>query len=200
VPLREYPHSEQVNSWITGQLPQVRALNGEFYRVAGPRYTTAKDIVSGVGAMISGGRWNPPEIMRAVYLSRHPRTAILEATARLKYHNIPFWKGMPSINVGVQFSLHSVCDLVKAEKQNPLPQSLILMMTEDWHASNDAGQESVTQALGRLACEAGIQGLLVPSKQDSRGMNIVIFPELLTKDCLLEVLNAEELDKLGRAE
>ena len=38
----------------------------------------------------------------------------------------------------------------------------------------------------------------IPSKPDPTGTNFLIFPELLVKGNQLEVLNADELDKLGR--
>ena len=61
------------------------------------------------------------------------------------------------------------------------------------------GVESASQALGWATFSAGFQGIMVPSRPDPDGMNLLIFPVLLGKGDRLEVLNASELDKLGRS-
>ena len=59
-------------------------------------------------------------------------------------------------------------------------------------------EESTTQAVGRAAFAAGVQGLIVPSKPDPTGINVLIFPQNLTGPVSMEVLNPELLKKLGR--
>lgn len=58
--------------------------------------------------------------------------------------------------------------------------------------------ESASQALGWAAYAAGFQGLRVPSKADPKGANVLVFPQNLTRRCRLEVMNADDLDKLGK--
>jgi hypothetical protein len=58
--------------------------------------------------------------------------------------------------------------------------------------------EPASQAVGWAAFAAGFQGVKIPSRPDSTGTNLLVFPELLAKGNQLEVLNADELDKLGR--
>jgi len=60
------------------------------------------------------------------------------------------------------------------------------------------GEESTTQAIGRAAYAAGVLGLVVPSKPDPKGSNLVIFPERLTSTCRLEVIDADKLKALGK--
>lgn len=80
MPLGEHPRSAEFLQWFTQKKKLGKPFAGTYYRVAGPSYTTAKDFVSGVGASIAGGRWNPPSHeMKVVYLSHEPETALREA-------------------------------------------------------------------------------------------------------------------------
>jgi hypothetical protein len=67
------------------------------------------------------------------------------------------------------------------------------MTDEPWRERHEAGEEALTQALGRIAYELRWEALLVPSAARPRGMNLIIFPaNLLTKSGLL-ILNVGEL-------
>jgi RES domain-containing protein len=198
VKLREHPRSPEFLAFFTEQSSNAKPLSGEFYRVAGPRHTTAKDIISGIGAYIAGGRWNPPEVMNVVYLSRDSETALREANEHFRYFNLPVWQGMPRVVVAVRADIESVLDLTTTEAARILPESMKSLLAEDWRAIMDRGDESTTQAIGRIAYQAGIQAILVPSKPDPNGINLLAFPGLLTRKLQLEVLNADALDKLGR--
>jgi RES domain-containing protein len=197
--LREHPRSDELATWIAKQVASAKPLRGEFYRVAGPRHTTAKEIISGTGAFIAGGRWSPPEMMKAVYLSEEPETAMHEANAHFRYYRLPLWKGMPRVVVGVRVVLETLLDLTTRSVAISLPEPMKLLLAEDWRAIMAHGNEATTQALGRAAYQAGIQAIRTPSKPDPQGFNLTVFPERFTKNSQLEVLNEAELDKLGRA-
>ena len=136
--------------------------------------------------------------MRVVYLSELPETALREANEHLRYHNLPLSKGTPKVVVAIQADLETVLDLTTGQVSNELPETMKTLLAEDWRAIMSRGEEATTQALGRAAFQAGIQALRVSSKPDPTGVNLLVFPELLTKKTKLEVLNADELDKLGR--
>jgi hypothetical protein len=72
------------------------------------------------------------------------------------------------------------------------------LVAADWRALMSRNVESASQTLGRVAYAAGLQGLKVPSRPDPKGINVLVFPENLTMACRLEVMNADELDNLGR--
>jgi RES domain-containing protein len=196
--LRRHPRSSEFAAWLLQQLPKLRPFSEKYYRVAGPNHTTAEEIVSGIGAQKAAGRWNPPHEMPVVYLSRAPATATLEADEHFHYYKLPLWEGMPRVTVAVEAVLESVLDLTTNEVGAGLPEPMASMLAEDWRAIMARGDESTTQAIGRLAHEAGIQGILVPSKPDPSGLNLAIFRENLSKVCRLEVLNTSQLDKLGK--
>jgi RES domain-containing protein len=186
-----HPRSAELLSWLNRRKQSAKPLAGEYYRVAGPRHTTAGEIVSGVGAFIAGGRWNPIGEMKVVYLSKEPETALRESLASFRYHNLPISDALPKITVAVAVKLERVLNLSKHA-------TVTEFLGEDWRALMARGVEAGSQALGWAAFAAGLQGLIVPSKPDPTGVNLIVFPENLTRRCRLEVMNAAELDKLGK--
>ena len=196
---REHPRFAEFAAWCAKHASKAKPLTGEFYRVAGPRHTTAKAIVSGIGAFAGGGRWNSPGVMRIVYTSVEPETALREANEHFRYGNMPISKGLPKVIVAFAVTLERVLDFTDATLASVMPESMSSLLAEDWRALMARGEMSSSQAMGRAAFEAGLQGLIVPSKPDPTGVNLLIFPERLTRKCRLKVLNAAELDKLGKA-
>jgi RES domain-containing protein len=196
--LKEHPRSADFLRWFTKNKKQAEPLNGVFFRVAGPRHTTAAEMISGIGAKKAGGRWNPVGEMRVVYLSREPETALTEALARCRYFNLPVSDNMPKVVVPVIVQLNRVLDLSRADLTGEVPELMAECLAEDWRALNARSTESASQAVGRAAFSAKLQGLLVPSKAAPEGLNLLAFPENLSAKSRLEVQNADELDKLGK--
>src|SRR5690606_14174182 len=95
--LKPHPKHSVFADWFVRKRKQVITIDGIFYRVAGPRHTTIEEILSGVGGWMSGGRWNPPGIMKVIYGSKNPITATIEAVEHLRYYGIPEWKDMPKV-------------------------------------------------------------------------------------------------------
>jgi RES domain-containing protein len=54
-------------------------------------------------------------------------------------------------------------------------------LLQEWEGEQESGREALTQALGRACYEAGIDCLLVPSARLSGQVNLVVFPQGLTK-------------------
>jgi RES domain-containing protein len=196
--LREHPRSNEFAAWMAGQRANLKPVAGEFYRVAGPAHTTAKELVAGVGAYLAGGRWNPLEVMNVVYLSEDSETALREANEHFRYHRLPIWTGMPRVIVAVRVEIDAMLDLTDPAVAKTLPEPMKSLLAEVWQAIIARGEESSGQAIGRLAYHAKVKALRLPSKPDPHGVNLAIFPQLLTKLDKLEVLNAGELDRIGR--
>src|ERR1700690_2742045 len=131
--------------------------------MAGPRHTTAAEIIDGVGAFNGGGRWNPPRGIKVVYLSKTPETATAEALAAHRYYHLPLSQNMPKVVVAVLVEAQHVIDLTVSALQNSFPETMTNLLAEDWRAVMERGDESTTQAIGRAAYASGLQGLLVPS-------------------------------------
>lgn len=182
--------------WFNARRASVTQIAGKYYRTAGPRRTTAAEIVQGRGAYNGGGRWNPPAVMNVVYLSGAPETTMYEANEHARRGNLPL--EMPKVTVAVHVEANLILDLTRAGMSAELPDAMASLLAEDWEALMNRGNESTTQAMGRAAFDGGLQGLIVPSKPDPNGVNLVVFPENLSKGCILNVLNSEELEKLGK--
>lgn len=195
--LGPHPRYGAFQHWLSVQTDRL-GVDGVFYRVAGPRHTSADEIIAGVGAFLGGGRWNPPGVMNVVYLSRAPETAMHEANEHARYFGTAVWRGFPKVVIAIRVKADAVLDLTQPAIAAGLPEPLANLMAENWRAVMGRGDESATQALGRAVFDAGIQGLLVPSRPDPAGVNLVLFPSGLTGSLGIEVLNAGELEKLGK--
>ena len=165
---------------------------GIAYRSARPCYAKRGHLLTGAGSKKYGGRWNPPGSFAAVYLSLTLEVAVAEAVAHQRYFGIPEHAALPRTFVGVRLGLARVLDLRNGRLRQRLGVSLNRMRTEDWRWVNDGGQEAVTQALGRAACEVGFQGILVPSAAELSGSNIVAFPGRLGSTGTIELVELEE--------
>jgi hypothetical protein len=62
------------------------------------------------------------------------------------------------------------------------------MTHADWRGANDAGEEAITQMIGRAAIAAGIEGLIVPAATSKRAQNLVVFPTMLLTGSDVQVL------------
>jgi RES domain-containing protein len=198
MPRRLHPRSATFLKWFSHKRSLAQPFEAELYRVAGPRHTTPEDIVSGIGAFLAGGRWNPVGEMKVVYLSQDPETATKEALEHFRYHALPISSALPKVIVAVSVKVERLLDLTPAALSKDLPVSLPELLAEDWRALMSKNMESASQALGWAAYAAGFQGIKVPSKPDPNGANVLVFRESLTKQCRLEVMKAADLDKLGR--
>jgi len=198
MPLHPHPRYAEFRDWFGNQRARAAPIDDVYYRVAGPRHTTAEEIVSGIGARRVGGRWNPPDVMNVVYASCTPMTAMAESVEHFRYYSIPPWEGMPKVTVGIRVVAPVVLNLANPEIAADLPDSIDGLMAEDWRKVREQGDEATTMAMGRAAFEAGIQGLLVVSKPDPAGVNLLVFPENLDSNCQMEVINPELLEKLGK--
>src|SRR5262245_52916485 len=150
-----------------------------------------------MGAYLAGGRWNPVGQMKVVYLSQEPETATKEALEHFRYHALPISGALPKVIVAVRVKIERSLDLTDPAVAIGFPIPIPELLAEDWRAMMAKDMESASQAVGWAAFAAGFQGVKVPSKPDPTGTNLLIFPELLVKGNVLEVLNASGLDILG---
>ncbi len=158
---------------------QASPWSAELFRSAAPRYSRASDMVTGVGSAHLGGRWNPPRSFRTVYASLDPETAMSESMATFRYYGLPPHSALPRLFRVLDVELAAVLDLREIPLANPLPFWVQKGLREDWRALQDAGAESTSQAVGRAAFLARLEGLIVPSHASRKGYNAVLFPENL---------------------
>ena len=163
------------------------------YRSCTPRFATRSDLFSGEGSRRHGGRWNPKGVA-VVYTSLTLETALAETLAQNRYYGIPPENAMPRLFVAMNVKLGKVLNLGEGSVRQHLRVSLERILGTDWREEAQAGQMPITQALGQASLEIGLEGLLVPSAAAAPiGQNLLIFPENLSPDSSLQLINANQL-------
>jgi hypothetical protein len=69
------------------------------------------------------------------------------------------------------------------------------LIATDWISIQDAGEEALTQAIGRIAWEVRLEGLLVPSARVAGAGNLVLFPGRRRKGSSWKIQGARDLPK-----
>lgn len=197
--MQPQPISKELSRWCERQFASRSCLKGDYFRLAGPRYTTAKEIISGVGGQKSGGRWNAPGFETpVVYLSQDIITAAAEAHSNYKYYDLPPRAQFPKALVLVGVALESVLDLTAPNLDSFAKGVVAEGIEEDWRRLNAMRAESTAQAMGAAAYRAGFQGILVPSHAWSGGKNVVVFRGSLRLPSAVWVQNDAALASLGK--
>jgi RES domain-containing protein len=143
--------------------------------------------------MRTGARWNPPRSFLTVYTSLDAHTALDEVLAHYRHYRIPIETAMPRVTVAVRVEINAVLDLTDAAIRSMLKVSKRRMLTEPWRAEQAAGREALTQAIGRLAHELGLEALIVPSAARQGGVNLIMFPDSLVHGSRIEIVNVGDL-------
>jgi RES domain-containing protein len=175
VKVKSHPDYERMLAAMQLLLPHAVSLRKVCYRCVTTSF--AHDIVSGEGARNFGGRWNPVDSFRTVYLSNAPETALQEFLARARRLNWPDHKSLPMVMAGVEVKVGRVLDLSIQAVAAALEPFLTAEKVH-WRTIQSR-REAASQALGRAAREAGCQGLIAASSQVQDGTNIVLFPDTL---------------------
>jgi RES domain-containing protein len=155
-------------------------------------FAKPQQIVDGLGAMKSGGRWNPPGSIRVLYCSLNPGTAAEESMRLFEAAGLKRATVKPRLIVGIRYRLRGVVDL--PQLVNAIPgASLAILMAEEWQKINARGQETLGQALGRALFRSGVEAFQVPSARVPHAINLVIFPSNLRPTSRQRVLEETEL-------
>ena len=171
----------------------LKPWSGSFFRFQTIDFPAAKDVLSGDGACVHGGRWNQPGLA-TVYGSTTDTTALEECKANDRYYGVQT-KG-PRLLVAIEAQLAGVLDLTSAGIRRTLGVTLKELAAEDWRKLMQAGKESSSQALGRAAVGNGASGLLVRSAAVPSGINVAVFPRV-HRDDRMKVVEGEKLARLG---
>jgi RES domain-containing protein len=178
--LTPHPRSDELAAGID-RCPGV-AFGEKFIRVAGMDYANKEDLVTGEGSFKYGGRYNPQGGFRAIYGSMDLDTATAELLAHHRRQGRPDPEAdvFPVVAVSLQAEVERLLDLTDALVRRALKVGL-KDLVGDWQDAQNLGQEALTQAIGRLAREAGYQGLLAPSAAKPGGRNLILFRDKVTK-------------------
>lgn len=183
-PLAPHPEFARLRAALERLSREAAPFAGVVFRSVSPRFAEDPDILGGVGAQRCGGRWNPPQVMPAVYASLTPEAALAETTESLRRAGIPPEFALPRVFVALRVRLPRVLHLTDGALRRRLRVSRRRMVQTNWRREQDAGREALTQALGRAAFVVGLEGLVVPSAATRRGENLVAFPGRLRGDGL----------------
>lgn len=144
------PGVQELLDAIASCLPDAVALDDVAYRSAGMKYANAHDFLSGAGAAVHGGRWNPRGIETA-YASRSLDTAVKEAYQNILGFGFPASSIRPRVLAGAEITLQTVLDLTDRTSRRRLGFTLKQLVEEDWLGIQEEGEESWTQTIGRGA-------------------------------------------------
>lgn len=190
---KQHSETDALRQGIDRCLAHVTAFSGTMCRAVATKYANNNDLLTGEGAKINGGRWNPPGLFRAVYGTLDPYAALAETLGTYGDYEIPFEQRLPLVLVGIEATLQRVLDLTDGKLRKLLGVSKERMLDADWQTAQSKGGEGLTQAIGRLAWEAKFESLLVPSARLKMEKNLVIFPDQLKKPSHLTIVNRHEL-------
>ena len=194
-----HPRSLDLTARIQQLITSAAPWSGTAFRATAERYANRDDLLTGVGSKQSGGRWNPPGLFRAVYLSLGVDTAVAEFLGQFAHYGLQAAELTPFVVAGVEVRLSRVLDLSSAATRRKLRLTLVELQQDDWRAAQDAGDESLTQAVGRIAFEAEFDGLLVPSVSKRGETNVVALPgNFVPPDSHLKAVNREKLPQPRR--
>lgn len=193
-PLQRHPRFSELRDEFRSHPGWFTRWTGTLYRFQTLDYPASRDVLSGRGAAVRGGRWNLPGL-RTIYGSTTDTTALEECKANDRYYGIV--TKSPRLLVAIQAELTLVLDLTNPVIRRTLDITLAELAAEDWRKLQASGRESLTQVLGRAVAETGGSGLLSRSAAVHGGVNVAIFPGNSTAD-ILTVVDGGKLDKLCR--
>lgn len=188
-----HPEYDRLARAVRRCLPLAGPWSGDVFRFAAPRWSTAAQLLTGEGAYRHGGRWCPIGVLRVVDASLDPETALAEVLAQYRRFGWAVRDAMPKLSNAVAIRLHRVLDLTAGPVRRRLVLSWDRIVAERWWERQANQEEALTQALGRAAWEAKLEGLLAPSAARRGGVNLVYFPERRLARSSLTIIHPEEL-------
>lgn len=148
---------------------------GEAFRHVAERWHP----LSGAGARLQGGRWNPPNSFATLYLALDEATAVAEFHRMAQRAGLAAEDFMPRRLYRIALELHAVVDLTAAPSELPDALAELDFQARDLIAS---------QALGEAAEHLGREAVRAPSATGS-GNVLAVFPDRLHPDSKVEPLD-----------
>ncbi|MBX7245682.1 MAG: RES family NAD+ phosphorylase [Candidatus Sumerlaeaceae bacterium] len=165
----------------------VGPFEGLVFRSVSKDYAKDPDLLSGNGAFEHAGRWNPKGVFRAVHGSESPELALSEALAVGRRSGFPDEQQLPRVTRAIRVRLSRVLDLRHPAVLRELKVTIRQLKSHTWWQSPKAGQEALTQSIGRAASETGFEGIIVPSAVSKSEFNLIVFPSNLSARSRMEI-------------
>jgi RES domain-containing protein len=148
--------------------------SGDVFRATLPKWMSRPYRLTGVGSVLSGGRWNVKSLVPVMNFGTTAAVTAAEADAKAIRNGWPPGSLSPQTRVAFHLQLQSVLDFTNAAALRALGIKKTELTGCDWEAEQTAGREALTQALA--AFETYAEGLIVPSARLKGGVNVVVFP------------------------
>ena len=165
----------------------------DVWRQSAPNWMSRAYRFTGVGAVLTGGRWNVPKVIPAVYGSTNVDTMHAEVYARAHAFGWSREDLRPQLIVAMNWKLQAVLDLTLAETLDALAVKQENLLWCDWKKDQLDGREPLTQAIARAAFECLAEGLVAPSARQPDGVNVVLFPSNLRQGSLVTTHHEEDI-------
>jgi RES domain-containing protein len=166
---------------LLDELPR-SSFRDEAFRHQGPGYHP----LSGEGARIQGGRWNPSNSFPVLYLAVDASTAAAEFFRRANREGRPPEDLLPRRLYRYRVELSAVLDLRGPDELTQVGLSFLDLSSDDL---------SKCQAVGEAAHYVGFESIRAPSAT-SVGGNLAIFFDRLLPDSMVEPLDFETWESL----
>jgi RES domain-containing protein len=190
-----HPETARLRAAIESLLPHAAAWSGTMYRFTTVRNAARPRFLTGRGSRRYGGRWNARGLFNCVYGSLDPHVAMDESRAAFLASGIPPEQIPPQVLVAVRLRLRSILDLTNRANLAKLRLSPGKLAAVDWEAQQNAGREAITQAIGRLAWETRLEGILVHSARIRGAANLAVFPGRRLPGSSWRIVGARQLPK-----
>jgi RES domain-containing protein len=183
-PYKDHPDYENLETALSRLVEQklLRPWSGIIYRFCKQRYAKSEDLLSGLGAKRYGGRFGRPGGFPIVYGSTSAELALRESEENFRKAGIELWEACPLVVASIMVRLTRVIDMCDPVSAKTMEVSTEAIRSDSWKTANDAGQESLSQALGRAAHHLQVQALLVPSRLHPSDSNLVLFRDHIRDD------------------
>ena len=171
-----HPQSLALARAVERVVDRAETLTGVAYRACAVEYANRDDLITGAGSKKNGGRWNPRSSFHAVYLSFDIEVALAEYLGQYDRFGWQPSAKTPLVIAAAEVRLRRVLDLTDGSLRKAIGVSLDRIVADDWVTAQDRGDESLTQAIGRIAYQLELEGLRVPSALRPAAANLVYFP------------------------
>jgi RES domain-containing protein len=188
-----YKKTELLKALLKPVGAKAASWSGIVYQAVGTEYANKRDLLSGEGTKRFGGRWTPPGSFATAHASLDVKTAVVESLGTQLQYGIAVDARLPLTLVAIDVSLQKLIDLTDDSTLRELDLTRQRLVRCRWKENMDKGREALTQAIGRIAFEAGLEALLVPSAQARKGKNLVVFADNLQKGSSLTIQNVGKL-------
>jgi RES domain-containing protein len=106
--------------------------SGTIYRSAPPKWSASRAMLTGVGSMKSGARFNAPASFAAVYGSTTPELAMIESLAYQRRAGLPVERALPLVFKAISVEVERMLDLTDPAVLAELRMTGDQLRTEAW--------------------------------------------------------------------